>query len=45
MKQDWSQLDKTNLLDDWLLDYSIFSLKHTVWSNRLELWRKFLRSN
>lgn len=37
-------LEPTNLLDDWLLDWSIFSLKHRTWTNRHELWRKFIRS-
>lgn len=37
-------LDPTNLLEDWALDYAAFSLKHRVWQNRFELWRKFIRS-
>lgn len=41
---DEENLDPTNLLEDWALDYSIFSLKFKVFNNRHELWRKFIRS-
>jgi hypothetical protein len=37
-------LEPTNLLEDWLIDWQIFSLKHKVWGNRNELWRKFIRT-
>jgi len=37
-------LEPTNLLADWALDYSIFSLRYSVWTNREEIWRKFIRS-
>lgn len=41
---DEENLDPTNLLEDWALDYSIFSLKFKMFNNRHELWRRFIRS-
>ena len=36
-------LEPTNLIADWELDWTIFKLKHRVWINQHELWKKFLR--
>lgn len=41
---DTPELEPTNLIADWALDWSIFSLKHRTWINQEELWRKFIRS-
>lgn len=41
---DTPELEPTNILSEWQLDYSIFSLKHSVWINKHELWRKFIHS-
>ena len=40
---DEENLEPTNLLNDWSLDWSQFSLEHRAWKNRFELWRKFIR--
>lgn len=37
-------LEPTNLISEWELDWTIFKLKHRVWINQHELWKKFLRS-
>lgn len=37
-------LEPTNLIADWELDWSAFSLQHQVWINKHELWRRFIRS-
>jgi hypothetical protein len=41
---DTPELEPTNLISDWELDWTIFKIKHRVWINQHELWRKFLRS-
>jgi len=41
---DQGNLEPTNLLEDWSLDYSAFSLKFKMFNNRHELWRRFIRS-
>lgn len=40
----FNHLENFGMLDAIQLDQSIFSLKHRVYTNRLELWRKFIRS-
>jgi len=42
-KLDEENLETTNLLAEWELDYSIFSIKHITWTNKISLWRKFIR--
>lgn len=38
-------LTNYGMLDAMQLDYIIFKLKHSVWANQFELWRKFIRSD
>lgn len=42
---DTPELEPTHLIADWELDWTIFKLKHSVWINKHELWKKFLRAN
>jgi len=40
---DTPELEPTNLIAEWELDWTIFKLKHSVWINQHELWKKFIR--
>lgn len=36
-------LTNNNLIDDMYEDYTIYRLKHLVWINKHELWKKWIR--
>ena len=37
-------LEPTSLLEDWSLDYEIYSLKYPTFTNRFAMWQRFIRS-
>lgn len=40
----FDHLENKGMLDAIMLDYAIFKLRHAVWNDQHELWRKFIRS-
>lgn len=40
-----TNLEPTNLLDEAILDFATFTLRHQVWISKQEMWRKWIRSN